>query len=64
MAQAMKQMVEDVNSSNLGDSIKLGSGHVFKKSNADLTPNEARIEGLRQQVMLIEKQHERSKETI
>lgn len=57
-------MVEDDNSNKLGDSIKLGSGHVFKKSNAELTPNEAKIEELREKVMLIEKQHERSKETI
>ncbi len=59
-------MVEEDSCNNkLGESIKLGgSGHIFKKPSAELTRNEARIEALRDQVMLIERQHEKSKETI
>lgn len=57
MAQALKLMVEeDANNNKLGESIKLGgSGHVFKKASAELTPNEARIEELREHVMHIER---------
>ena len=60
----MKQMVEEDISNKVGESIKLDGGHMLRKSNQELTPNEAKIKEMRQTVFLIEKQHERSKETI